>query len=672
MYLNDLASRKQRLLQIVRILKENHQFDLPLDSHLEWLELNEHYSQVQQQIQNTSAFNSYHTNPLYAKAVLITEAVRMLLEIAPRRMRRRKIKESTQPQVNPMSKLNEKAKPDFLDVDKDGNKKETFKKALADKKKAEHLDEKWDAEMKTAAKDVGKWEGYTIAELKARKKKLMDKAERSAAEQKEVRQINFAIRAKQENSWGKIKESTVDEGRQDPKTEKEMADAVANYKGPITVGKTKKGKGSQPYMMGSYHRGRTGAASGDLPVRVSSIPKVKLREDETLDKAETLLAAKDISDRLQNMAEDAAKMAVDRLMPLVDTMKSQFGQPAADGFNEVVKAELQTVLDTIIAAKDQTDNAILALQGGETPSAAPMDLTAPLPAAEPAGEAGAEPAGESPEGEIDFEKEFAATPAAGGPEEEPLGRAKKEPMAEAKSTCMECNTGVMEAHDGKMVCNECGYTMIAEKLTKKMSAGEIISDFVHSDDPKFKGKSKAERTKMALGAYYGMHPEKKRAEESQLAETHAHLKQLVSQFKQLQESFEAHKQEFKNSGRADPLNLGYGLEGDSIRLQLRAVRKQIEEAVEQKKHLQEQIQQVKIMEAQTQRKIQALQEQASSQAFGVVGVLHNGSKVRKFFENQHERDMWMQYNQQKLQEHRMIDPQVLDQVTQKLAKTLRK
>lgn len=49
-----------------------------------------------------------------------------------------------------------------------------------------------------------------------------------------------------------------------------------------------------------------------------------------------------------------------------------------------------------------------------------------------------------------------------------------------------------------------------EKLTKDMSAGDVISDFVHSKDPKFKGKSKKERQKMALGAYYGMHREKSR------------------------------------------------------------------------------------------------------------------------------------------------------------------
>jgi hypothetical protein len=45
--------------------------------------------------------------------------------------------------------------------------------------------------------------------------------------------------------------------------------------------------------------------------------------------------------------------------------------------------------------------------------------------------------------------------------------------------------------------------MINEVLGKDATAGDWISDFVHSDNPKFSGKSKAERKKMALGAYYG-------------------------------------------------------------------------------------------------------------------------------------------------------------------------
>lgn len=44
--------------------------------------------------------------------------------------------------------------------------------------------------------------------------------------------------------------------------------------------------------------------------------------------------------------------------------------------------------------------------------------------------------------------------------------------------------------------------LINEVLSKDATAGDYIHDFVHSDNPKFAGKSKAERKKMALGAYY--------------------------------------------------------------------------------------------------------------------------------------------------------------------------
>ena len=46
-------------------------------------------------------------------------------------------------------------------------------------------------------------------------------------------------------------------------------------------------------------------------------------------------------------------------------------------------------------------------------------------------------------------------------------------------------------------------TLINEVLSKDASAGEWISDFVHSDNPKFAGKSKEKRKEMALAAYYG-------------------------------------------------------------------------------------------------------------------------------------------------------------------------
>jgi hypothetical protein len=56
--------------------------------------------------------------------------------------------------------------------------------------------------------------------------------------------------------------------------------------------------------------------------------------------------------------------------------------------------------------------------------------------------------------------------------------------------------------------------MINEVLGKDAKAGDWISDFVHSDNPKFAGKSKAKRKEMALAAYYA----KQRKEEVEMDE----------------------------------------------------------------------------------------------------------------------------------------------------------
>ena len=58
----------------------------------------------------------------------------------------------------------------------------------------DQLQEKWkgDAEIE----QTGEWADMTVAQLKKRRKALMDKEERTKAEQEEVREINFAIRAK--------------------------------------------------------------------------------------------------------------------------------------------------------------------------------------------------------------------------------------------------------------------------------------------------------------------------------------------------------------------------------------------------------------------------------------------------------------------------------------------
>jgi hypothetical protein len=64
--------------------------------------------------------------------------------------------------------------------------------------------EKWNVEVKTPERLKGKWEGWSLTDLRKRKKQLMAKETRTADETREVKQINFAIRAK--TGWSKAKQ----------------------------------------------------------------------------------------------------------------------------------------------------------------------------------------------------------------------------------------------------------------------------------------------------------------------------------------------------------------------------------------------------------------------------------------------------------------------------------
>lgn len=207
-----------------------------------------------------------------------------------------------------------------------------------------------------------------------------------------------------------------------------------------------------------------------------------------------------------------------------------------------------------------------------------------------------------------------------------------------------------------------------------MSQGEIISDFVHSDDPKFKGKNKAERTKMALGAYYGMHPEKSKKEESQLAQVNALLESLIKKFNQLQTQLAEHKTQFAkklNEGRiTDPLNLGYGLEGDAIRLQMRSIKEKVQEAQTLQGKVQKLISNRKTAVAEAQTKLQSLDKNLGSTPYGVIGIQTNGQKVHRLFETSEKRSMWLEFQQDTLKEYRLIDPSNIDKAKQYLKKRI--
>lgn len=89
-------------------------------------------------------------------------------------------------------------------------------------------------------------------------------------------------------------------------------------------------------------------------------------DDESMEEAKVILAAKELSDKIQGMIEDAAKMQVQDLLPIVDAMKSEIGGAEADAFASSADAALGNLVQTLKTAKEEYDGAISAAQG-ETP-----------------------------------------------------------------------------------------------------------------------------------------------------------------------------------------------------------------------------------------------------------------------------------------------------------------
>ena len=82
-----------------------------------------------------------------------------------------------------------------------------------------------------------------------------------------------------------------------------------------------------------------------------------------LEKAQIILAAKDVLDRLQKMAEDLAKMTAEDIMPISDNMKGIFGTEVSDQFEKVANEQLANALDSIRTAKDQMNTQVLRMEG---------------------------------------------------------------------------------------------------------------------------------------------------------------------------------------------------------------------------------------------------------------------------------------------------------------------
>jgi hypothetical protein len=138
----------------------------------------------------------------------------------------------------------------------------------------------------------------------------------------------------------------------------------------------------------------------------------QLMEGE-LGEAEVILAAKNITDSVQKMVEQAGKIANEQLPALTTAIRDQIGMAQAEAYKNSVGQAISELVTQLSTARDQLDVSVLALTGQDVQT----DMAMPEM---PAGDEVPAPDGE----EIPAGDEFAATDAeAGGTE--PLGRARR-------------------------------------------------------------------------------------------------------------------------------------------------------------------------------------------------------------------------------------------------------
>lgn len=94
-----------------------------------------------------------------------------------------------------------------------------------------------------------------------------------------------------------------------------------------------------------------------------TIKSRKLDESADLDQAEVLLAAKQMADDLQKMAENLASMQVEDLMSITNAMKEELGTAEAEAFASTAETAIAGALEAVKSANEGVNNAVLAAQG---------------------------------------------------------------------------------------------------------------------------------------------------------------------------------------------------------------------------------------------------------------------------------------------------------------------
>ena len=361
----------------------------------------------------------------------------------------------------------ESAKPDFLDMDQDGNKKEPMKKAVKDKKVAEdnaftaHKRPADAPELKTGqskktssggtatktatgtvhkagAKGYGnKWDGKTQDEPAKASKASKTSAEKKAAKANDI---------KLPPHKGNVTRHSSNHGADKDDGTGDIAEAKTHSKDC----NCKECTGMYERDMGKHNNKTTGfkalaksAGGGEKGKKIAGAQFQKMKkagqlesqfkhnvrfvnesigyflaEDEEA-KAKAITAAGDMVNDFTSWMQRVGQYQTKSMIELADAIKADFGPAEAEAFKQAVAPALSATLEVLTQQRETISAAVAALAGGAAPEE-PMGMEPEMPM-EPGMDAAA-PDEMNPE--MDADEFGAADAAAGGAETS--GRAMRE------------------------------------------------------------------------------------------------------------------------------------------------------------------------------------------------------------------------------------------------------
>lgn len=324
------------------------------------------------------------------------------------------------------------AKPDFLDMDKDGNKKEPMKKAVADKKNSKQVDEISLQTMKSAREKLG---GKALdAHGDDNKRAARDYAGRALSMSAKIKQKERASKQldpdmEEGNAFGQaVRNAKKDGVQKGEKIKVGGKEYPVKEAGERTMSRAAKGneKYGKDGMKALAKAGREGKdldkvrdkynkydesaktlkggqkkldtdKDGDIDAKdmknLRSKKKVKessellhkayqqfiaegianyIAEDEE-GKAKSITAAADMVNDFTSWMQRVGNYQTKSMIELADNIRANFGMQEAEQFKQTVGSALEGALNSLTTAREEINNAVAVL-AGEAPAVEPMGM----------------------------------------------------------------------------------------------------------------------------------------------------------------------------------------------------------------------------------------------------------------------------------------------------------